>query len=99
MQLAILALVLLVHWLVHAHTPERDQGDEARLKELESKWGIDWAFSGISTFAHLPYIKCLSDPDVEFDIAVIGAPFDTAVSYRPGKTQIRLASKRCTTCS
>lgn len=51
---------------------------------LEAKWGTDWPFSGISTFAHLDTEKCLLDPAVEFDIAVVGVPFDTAVSYRPG---------------
>ena len=45
---------------------------------------IQWAFTGISTFAHLKYVKCLTEPDVPFDIGIIGAPFDTAVSYRPG---------------
>jgi len=54
-------------------------------EELEIKWNTDFGFSGISTFAHLPYKKCLVDPEVEYDIAVVGAPFDTSVSYRPGK--------------
>lgn len=31
-------------------------------------------------------VKCLIEPDERYDIAVIGAPFDTAVSYRPGKS-------------
>lgn len=30
-------------------------------------------------------MKCLTHPKEEFDIAIIGVPFDTAVSYRPGK--------------
>jgi hypothetical protein len=58
-------------------------------------WDYDWSFSGIryhppkakiltSTFAHLPHAKCLVRPDESFDIAVLGCPFDTAVSYRPG---------------
>ncbi len=46
---------------------------------------LQWGFSGISTFAHLPHVKCLTVPDVEFDIGVVGVPFDTAVSYRPGE--------------
>lgn len=29
-------------------------------------------------------VKCLLEPDELYDIAIIGAPFDTAVSYRPG---------------
>ena len=43
-----------------------------------------WAFSGISHFAHLKHVKCLSERDTPYDIGIIGAPFDTAVSYRPG---------------
>ncbi|KDN60248.1 putative guanidinobutyrase [Colletotrichum sublineola] len=57
-----------------------------------------WSYSGISTFAHLKHVKCLVEPDVAFDIGIIGAPFDTAVSYRTGARfgprAIRLASAR-----
>ena len=45
-----------------------------------------WAFSGVSTFAHLKHVKCLVDSEVAFDIGILGAPFDTAVSYRPGQS-------------
>ncbi|KAI0148492.1 agmatinase [Xylariaceae sp. FL1272] len=82
-------------------------GEKARtwtseeIRELEVKWGTDWAFSGISTFAHLKHVKCLTNPEELYDIAVIGAPFDTAVSYRPGARfgprAIRAASARQTT--
>ena len=41
-------------------------------------------FSGINSFAHLKPVKCLIEPDERYDIAIIGAPFDTAVSYRTG---------------
>ncbi|KAF4219087.1 hypothetical protein CNMCM5878_003942 [Aspergillus fumigatiaffinis] len=54
------------------------------LAELEAKWGQTYAFSGISTFGNLEYTKCLVNPDEKFDIAIIGAPFDTSVGYRPG---------------
>lgn len=47
---------------------------------------FQFTFSGIASFAHLKPVKCLIEPDERYDIAVIGAPFDTAVSYRPGKT-------------
>lgn len=61
---------------------------------------MQWGFSGINTFAHLPHIRCLQNPDEEYDIAVLGAPFDTAVSYRPGARfgprAIRAASQRQT---
>lgn len=44
-----------------------------------------WKFNGIGSFAHLKHVKCLTTPSELYDIAIIGAPFDTAVSYRPGK--------------
>jgi agmatinase len=37
-------------------------------------------FTGIPTFARLPYVRTLDDVDV----AVIGVPFDTATTYRTG---------------
>lgn len=62
------------------------------------KWDYDNYFSGISTFAHLPTERCLVNTEETFDIAVIGIPFDTAVSYRPGARfgprAIRAASSR-----
>ncbi|KAK3114074.1 hypothetical protein LTR53_007968 [Teratosphaeriaceae sp. CCFEE 6253] len=69
--------------------------------DLNAKWGTDWGFSGISTFAHLPHTRCLQHPETEYDIAILGAPFDTTVSYRPGARfgprAIRAASARQTT--
>lgn len=56
----------------------------------------DSIFSGITTFAHLPFGACFSPlthliPETEevmpgntFDIAFLGTPFDTGTSYRPG---------------
>ncbi|OJD17669.1 agmatinase [Emergomyces pasteurianus Ep9510] len=69
-----------------------------RREELLAKWDQEWSFSGISTFAHLEHVKCLLEPDEQYDIAVLGAPFDTSVSYRPGARfgprAIRAASAR-----
>lgn len=69
-------------------------------EDLDAKWGTDWGYSGISTFAHLEHQRCLQHPDVEYDIAILGVPFDTAVSYRPGARfgprAIRAASARQT---
>ncbi|KAF2862844.1 Arginase/deacetylase [Piedraia hortae CBS 480.64] len=80
---------------------EQDKGTSHKPdKDLDGKWGTDWAFSGISTFAHLPHMRCLQMPEVEYDIAILGVPFDTAVSYRPGARfgprAIRAASARQT---
>jgi agmatinase len=44
-------------------------------------------YSGLSTFAHIPYVYCLSAEEAEvekYDIAILGAPFDTATTGRPG---------------
>ena len=37
-------------------------------------------FTGPSTFARLPYVRTLE----EVDVAVVGVPFDTGVTYRVG---------------
>lgn len=51
-----------------------------------SKYGrqVDQPFSGPPAFSHLAYARCLEDESVGFDIAVLGIPFDTGTSYRPG---------------
>lgn len=68
--------------------------------DLQNIWGDEYGFSGLPSFARLPYTKCLTTPSIDFDIAIIGAPFDTAVSYRPGARfgprAIRSASARHT---
>ncbi|USP74357.1 uncharacterized protein yc1106_01631 [Curvularia clavata] len=75
----------IAHVSAHgAHHAGEDSFSQERLDELEKKWGTDWGFSGISTFAHLPHTRCLTHPETTYDIAILGAPFDTAVSYRPG---------------
>ena len=37
-------------------------------------------YTGIRTFARVPHVESLEDVDV----AVVGVPFDTATSMRPG---------------
>lgn len=48
-------------------------------------------FAGVDGFAHLPVYQCFGVPSdsgavekPKFDIAIVGAPFDTGVSYRGG---------------
>ncbi|KAE8454137.1 hypothetical protein EG329_005061 [Mollisiaceae sp. DMI_Dod_QoI] len=69
-------------------------------EELERKWAFEWGYSGVNSFAHLEHVKCLTKPDTLFDIGILGVPFDTAVSYRPGARfgprAIRAASARQT---
>jgi hypothetical protein len=41
------------------------------------------AFAGLTTYANLPYVHCLAAKDEEvgkYDIAILGAPFDTVSS-------------------
>ncbi|KAI0073721.1 Arginase/deacetylase [Panus rudis PR-1116 ss-1] len=45
---------------------------------------IDQPFSGPLSFSHLPYTLCLQNESASFDIAILGMPFDTGVTYRPG---------------
>ncbi|KAJ5273896.1 hypothetical protein N7478_009021 [Penicillium angulare] len=43
-------------------------------------------FSGIATFAHLNWTNCfVPASDETFDIGIVGAPFDSGVTYRPGE--------------
>lgn len=100
----VLGLLALGSTGVHGHSGHH-HGDEEEIvlsqskkEELLMKWEQEWGFSGVSTFAHMKTVKCLIEPDERYDIAVIGAPFDTAVSYRPGARfgprAIRAASGR-----
>ncbi|KAJ5230357.1 hypothetical protein N7489_011065 [Penicillium chrysogenum] len=81
-----------------AHHDNGEVVPEHERAELLRKWDQEWSFSGIASFAHLKPVKCLIEPDEHYDIAIIGAPFDTAVSYRPGARfgprAIRAASAR-----
>ncbi|KAI9490864.1 agmatinase [Zychaea mexicana] len=57
------------------------------------------SFAGISTFAHLPYVQCWDEGVPEdYDIAVIGTPYDIGVTFRTGArfgpSAIRESSKR-----
>ncbi|KAJ7581066.1 Arginase/deacetylase [Mycena floridula] len=51
-----------------------------------SKYGAqnDLSYTGILSFSHFPYARCLEDASKPFDIAILGLPFDTTTSYRPG---------------
>ncbi len=79
--------------------PKEELSQQTR-EELDAKWGTDWGFSGISTFAHLPHFRCLQHPEIHYDIGILGAPFDTSVTYRTGARfgprAIRAASARQT---
>lgn len=47
-------------------------------------WAKD-TWNGLTTFARAQPLRCFgSDADSPYDVAVLGAPFDTATSFRPG---------------
>ncbi|GAA6014333.1 hypothetical protein JCM11491_005043 [Sporobolomyces phaffii] len=66
--------------------------------EKYSASSMDLSFSGIVTFAHLEHSRCLVDDEASADIIVLGIPFDTSVSFRPGArfgpNAIRQGSRR-----
>ncbi|WWD22568.1 agmatinase [Kwoniella shandongensis] len=48
-------------------------------------WASENAYWGLKTFAHAQPVRCMTaDNTTLFDIAILGAPFDTATSWRPG---------------
>lgn len=69
-------------------------------KSWSEKYGSqeDLSYTGPLSFSHLPYFRCLEDASPVFDVAVLGMPFDTSVTYRPGArfgpTGIRVGSRR-----
>ena len=72
-----------------------------RLLKFVSLVTADSVFSGITTFAKLPWVQRFgAQKDTQFDIAFLGAPFDTGTSYRPGArfgpSGIRAGSRRLT---
>ena len=88
-----LLFVLATANLALSHASHGTEAEELENEHIESS-GDPWltefgptpdlSFSGVNTFAHLPHAKCLIEPEKPFDIALLGIPFDSAVSYRPG---------------
>ncbi|OBZ75176.1 putative agmatinase 1 [Grifola frondosa] len=59
-----------------------------QLFSSELLFAQSWAktsWNGLTTFAGATPLRCFgADEAVKYDVAVLGAPFDTATSYRPG---------------
>lgn len=81
----LLGLYLFAQALGHTQAPLNGPETNHSPTWLE-KYGaqIDQPFSGPLSFSHLPYHRCLEEENSKFDIALLGLPFDTGVSYRPG---------------
>ncbi|KAK1229782.1 hypothetical protein PQX77_007159, partial [Marasmius sp. AFHP31] len=81
----LLAAAATIHVQAHDQQPFVQKAVDKDPTWLE-KYGpqFDQPFTGPLSFSHLPYTRCLEDETTEFDIAVLGIPFDTGVTYRPG---------------
>ncbi|KAL7906128.1 arginase family domain-containing protein [Trichoderma velutinum] len=102
----IVQLSCLLHTTVHAQQQQFVSHGGSQIPfwaHTESVGEINLAtydFGGIGTYANLPYENCFVDNESSegFDIAILGAPFDTTVTGRPGArfgpNYIRAASKR-----
>lgn len=105
---ALLFLAAISSVVGHEHTGSLQEPLNAQGPHRERLWyntlpgdggtQADSVFSGISTFGRLPYYPCLASDAEKFDIAFLGAPFDTGTSYRPGArfgpSGIRQGSRR-----
>ncbi|KAI0956782.1 hypothetical protein AcW1_005380 [Taiwanofungus camphoratus] len=67
---------------------ENDAVNFTKLFSSELVFRETWAkesWNGLTTFAAATPLRCFgSDGDIPYDVAVLGAPFDTATSFRPG---------------
>jgi hypothetical protein len=97
------ALLILAHDAYDAQQPLNDQ--DALLRVSKEPWldkyggQIDQPFSGPLSFAHLPYARCIEEAGRSFDIAILGLPFDTAVSFseRTPTTRFAISDHLCRT--
>ncbi|GAA5944685.1 hypothetical protein JCM10213_009185 [Rhodosporidiobolus nylandii] len=107
---AVLVLIGTIGWYAECRSRYKGPGSsayedvvvsEAELWETKYGGSPDLSFSGITTFAHVPHRRCLDEAGGPLDIAVLGFPFDTAVSYRGGArfgpNGIRQGSRRMAT--
>ena len=78
----LLALPLVAAYQHHLHAPVADVENEEWYKKYGDQH--DLPYTGPLSYMHLPYAKCLEDASLAFDIAILGFPFDTTTSYRPG---------------
>jgi len=78
-------------------SPLRDN-DDASAWLLKYGKQDDLTYTGPLSFSHIDYARCLEDTSQIFDIAILGMPFDTAVTHRPGARfgphGIRVGSRR-----
>jgi agmatinase len=83
------SVLLLITWassLPPAIATHQGEAVQQAKPSWSEKYGgqEDLPYSGPLSYSHLRQIRCLEDISEPFDIAILGMPFDTAVSYRPG---------------
>lgn len=93
------SVLVTAHDEIYGQIPVVSGPSEIPTRPLLEKDSYVPTFAGISTFAHLPYLQCWDEGIVEdYDIAVIGAPYDIGVTFRTGArfgpSGIREGSKR-----
>ncbi|KAK5379217.1 hypothetical protein LTR20_009877 [Exophiala xenobiotica] len=107
-QAFILALTAILSILAPAQSHSHSHADEPALSSIPVGPNYDFTledldkdlpFSQPVTFAHLPWQRCFSAAHRSpLDIAIVGFPYDTSTSYRPGARfgprGIRAASSR-----
>nr|XP_019002539.1 agmatinase [Kwoniella mangroviensis CBS 8507]OCF66000.1 agmatinase [Kwoniella mangroviensis CBS 8507] len=68
-------------YAMRAEAGARDPNEKAPFPPYNT-WEAYW---GLKTFGHTKPVRCMTaDNTTLYDIAILGAPFDTATSWRPG---------------
>ena len=71
---------------------ERSQKSITNDDDIDITIGSD--FSGLMTFANLPYVNCFKAFDMDaYDIAIMGAPFDTVSTPNQLAFRVRLRTR------
>ena len=93
---SVFSLLILSSFLAFVHSRDtifppiaavhlNGQSPQYSLSNKDDYLELPSEFAGLSTYANLPFVHCASKGDVEpYDIAILGAPFDTATTARPG---------------
>ncbi|KAF2645865.1 Arginase/deacetylase [Massarina eburnea CBS 473.64] len=85
--LAILSFLALAHAREITFPPTSGFAQQAVFGSSAIDITTGSAFAGLTTYANVPYVHCLAGENEEiegYDIAILGAPFDTGVTARPG---------------
>lgn len=85
-------LPILSHYSGHAGAHEMPHLHQTFMGDDFIDVSTDSEFFGLTTFANLPYVNCLNPDETEagkYDIAILGAPFDTVSKGIEGTSLIK----------